>query len=225
MARVKFGSLVSSIEGQLGGSVFQKNVSGYSVRQQGGTVNRNTFSMNQTRVVNGRLQNAWRSLSQSDQATWQAFANYNPVQQKNNAGKFINGQAAFLRINYYRLFAGFSILTIPIFDFATAAPFTVVYNLGFATLEVQCTGVFDNTTDMNILFATAPLSIGINNPRNFLRQIPIDQDNSNLYDITAAYTSLFGRIPTNDETVWFRFSRANRNNGNISPYIVEKVTF
>ena len=99
MARVAFSAILNSVQGSVGGSVFQKNRSGFTLKNKSVNVNKNSSKQNSARRYLSELIIAWQGLSDTNKNLWENFSNFHPVLNKNNVNVNLTGYQLFLKYN------------------------------------------------------------------------------------------------------------------------------
>lgn len=74
MARIKFGAIVNSGSGSLGGHTFQNSKGGPQWRTKPRQRKQPTIKQSKIRIMNKILQDGWRALADVDQTAWNIFA-------------------------------------------------------------------------------------------------------------------------------------------------------
>jgi hypothetical protein len=99
MARVIYGAIVTSIHGKIGGTVFQKNAYGHTVKNTPTMVRPNTALQQVSKGNIAVVSQIWRSLSKADQNTWISFAALFPQYSRHNPSSALSGYAVFMLRN------------------------------------------------------------------------------------------------------------------------------
>lgn len=101
MARIKFGSLVTSIRGSVGGSTFQKNRYGYTIKNKSNQVSPRNVSQRRRQARFYSAMQKWISLSNAQRQQWGNYAITYPVQSINNPDSYLNGYNYFCQYHLY----------------------------------------------------------------------------------------------------------------------------
>ncbi len=103
MALIKFGSLVTSGSGSLGGHTIQNSKGGCQLRTK--PINKKKPSSAQSRIrsINSELQNAWRFLVPVVRDNWLRYAAAYQVPAKAVASGILSGHSLFMKYNYVYL--------------------------------------------------------------------------------------------------------------------------
>jgi hypothetical protein len=196
MGKVQFGFGVSDVRNAIGGSVFSKNRGGNYIRKKVTPVNPKTASQTSSRALFAQFSQQWRTLTAAQRLAWNnAVAGY---AKTDIFGALRNptGQQLFIQINCNLLASGGIAITSP------AAPkgvsvvtlTSMTYTSGTPALTAIYSANVPALTRA-IVFATAPLSAGVNFVKSQLRVIstlaPAAVSPAN---ILAAYTAKFGAV-------------------------------
>jgi hypothetical protein len=99
MARVIYGAIVTSIHGKIGGTVFQKNAYGHTIKNTPTMVRPNTALQQVSKGNIAVVSQMWRSLSPANQQTWISFAALFPQYSRHNPSSALSGYAVFMLRN------------------------------------------------------------------------------------------------------------------------------
>jgi len=224
MALVRFGAIVSSIRGRIGHTVFQETAAGPILRYSQPHPNRNTLRQNNVRTIQAKLQADWIELTEDDRDTWAAFVRYNPIHMQRNTRLFINGQQAFLKANHNRLQYGLTVLQTPQFNKCDHTPIDVTLRQAGPNLFAD----FDRnpipTEEFVILQVSIPLPITWNNSRGQERILVFTTTTAASINITTEYFDLFKKATAAGDTLFFRFTNADKRSGLFFPFKSKKVT-
>ena len=123
MARVTYGGIITSINGSIGGTTFQKNRAGNIVRLR--PIQKATSTLKQG-VAHSKFSNLaveWKKLSMADKILWNDYGVANPKIDKFGNTKILTGYNYFLSLNFWRVQLALSVLTVPP-PFVIPAPVT-----------------------------------------------------------------------------------------------------
>lgn len=223
MAKIIPSGLISEITGKVGGSVFQRSQSGIILRSFTSPINKNSNLQNISRAISSTVLNAWLSLTDSQRLLWQQFIQYMPAKQKHNKFLFLSAQQVFIKFNSYRLHYGFSILTSPKFYKCAITPISLSATSDNINLTVTANRAMVSNDEFIILFMTIVFSSSINNPGSRYKLIKLVTTNTDIYNITSLYTSIFGRIPQSGETLFIKYTNASKTSGFLFPFKSVKI--
>lgn len=224
MARIKPSALVSDIRGKIGGSVFQRASSGLVVRAKSTPVNKRTATQNISRNIAFLTANAWLQLSAADRDQWVNYVQYNPVNQRNSRELFVSGQQAFLKFNNYRLQYSLPILTVPQFSKCDLTPVDLTLSRVGMMLRISSSRPLVAANEFIILFITVRMSPAINNPGNRYKLIKFVTTNGVNFNVASEYVDVYGIIPEPGDTVFMKYTNANKLSGLPFPFKSVKVS-
>lgn len=203
MALIKLTAIVDNISGKLNGTVFAKNKGGNYMRSKSKPSNPKTSAQMAVRAQFGAISAAWKNLTESARSAWRESASSFPYINRLGDTKILSGFALHQKLNTNLDLIGEAALTFP------PEPKTPV-NFGVITV----TAVYDKIKDESILkilalqssvdtnsktliYATPPLSAGVENFENKLRLIGINPSNAfdSAYDANDLYEAVFGQLP------------------------------
>lgn len=222
MALVKLSGLVSDVQGKVGGSIFQKGQSGHILKNSPNPINRNSELQGKIRVITYNLQNRWRNLTVAQRVEWDLWAKWLKVEQKNISGRFINGQQAYLRTNFYRVFYNETILDNPVFLNYDHDPLTIYLQRFVGFFFVVTDDINLDTTSYLIISVSLKVSPSINNPGNRLKMIYHVLTHSVSQDIQQEYHNIFGMLPGTNDYVFARWSIGDKTTGIVKPFQEQK---
>jgi hypothetical protein len=198
MARIIYSGLVTKISGSVGGTTFQANAYGFTVKNKANMVKPNSPTQNKAKLILSVITKGWNQMDDSGRNNWNTFAGVVPQYAKHNPSSVLSGFAAYVRW-HVALYQNQALtgpivstpnLTPPILDTAT---FTLVNAAGVLTLN-PAFNHGDENWGVNISLSR-PFSVSQNfigtTPRNIIGDV-----NANTpFDITAKYLAAFGTLP------------------------------
>jgi hypothetical protein len=99
MARIKYGTIVTQINGSVGGNVFQNNAFGFTLKAKGSVRNPNSKKQNANKGYVSSVSKAWANLSDSDRAAWISYAATYPQPSRHSPTDYLSGYGLFLKWN------------------------------------------------------------------------------------------------------------------------------
>lgn len=223
MALIKISGLVSSIQGKVAGSIFQRSRSGIILRNKVTPVNRNTNRQNKTKSFTFQILQEWIRLTDTQRALWSNYLNYNPIAQNRTGDLFVTNQQVFVKFNSYRLEYDLAILPVPGFNKCDITPIVLTLSTTGAVLTVTADRAPIPAEEFIILFLTITRRPTINNPGSTYKIIKFTTTASLSYDITTAYTDIFGTVPQVGTTIFMKYTNASKESGLPFPFKSEKV--
>lgn len=102
MARIKYSALVTEIAGSIGGTTFQRNAYGYTVKNKPNIVN--PASIGQRFIQNEMSASArqWQQLTNAQRTLWSGYAQDYPIASRLNPSSFLNGYNYFVQYHINR---------------------------------------------------------------------------------------------------------------------------
>jgi hypothetical protein len=223
MAIIQTSGLISSIRGKVAGAVFQLSRSGNILRSLTIPVNRRTLSQNKTRTNTFNILQKWTGLTADQRAIWNAYIQYNPILQKNGLKLHITGQQVFIKFNSYRLEYDLPILETPIFNKCDLTPISLTLSPTIPGIDIISDRPLVSSDEYIILFLTVRFRNSVNNPGSRYRIIKFTTTDTDVFDVTSAYVSVFGRIPLPGDTLFIKYTNASKLSGLPFPFKTEKV--
>lgn len=202
MALIKLTAIVDNISGKLNGTVFAKNKGGNYMRSKSKPSNPKTAAQMAVRAQFGAISSAWKNLTESARSAWRESASSFPYINRLGDSKILSGFALHQKLNTNLDLIGESALTFP------PEPKSPV-SFKSITVEVFITPtgdhVFDITAPLSavdansktLIFATPPLSHGVENFENKLRLIGVKPSSSFATEanVNTEYEAVFGTLP------------------------------
>lgn len=203
MALIKLTAIVDNISGKLNGTVFAKNKGGNYMRSKSKPSNPKTSAQMAVRAQFGAISAAWKNLTESARSAWRESASSFPYINRLGDTKILSGFALHQKLNTNLDLIGEAALTFP------PEPKSPV---NFSRITV--TALYDDSneksslnilapqsavegTSKTLIYATPPLSHGVENFENKLRLIGINPSSSFTaeYDANDLYEAVFGELP------------------------------
>jgi len=198
MAQIKYGALASEIRGSIGGTSFQANRYGFTIKNKSNQVKPATTSQNRSKFfLNGAVK-AWGLLDNSDRLAWNNFAQDYPQPAHRNPDAILNGFNAFVKFHtalylWNSEYAGFVALPVdppPIFPFATLELYRDGSDL-YMSFSWSATG---DTYYTNVFMSKRiPASQSFVGSR--YRWIAGTQNHNGTLFVAIPYLSIFGYLP------------------------------
>jgi len=224
MARIIYGAIVESIRGSIGGTTFQSNAHGYSVKSKPNIIHPRTPLQNKQKQLLARATQAWGELSDAQRADWVTWASTNPQYAKHNASSELSGYSVFCRTAVYLLMSSLSLITNPSYSLAPAD--TIVFTLtnDSGDLDLSVTSVTDDDKWQLILFFSRPFK----SSQNFIGTSPVFVttylNRTDTVDITSLYSAKFGVVPAIGDRVAMSVQWFDSKNGSIKARQEEILT-
>lgn len=113
MAVIKFGSIVTSGRGSLGGSTIQPCHSGHIWRNKPTPTKSRTQAQSLIRSYNKAMQAGWKALSDQDRQIWNNYAKEKPVFNRTGEKHPISGHSLWLKYQFDALQKGAPFMSDP----------------------------------------------------------------------------------------------------------------
>lgn len=227
MARIIYSGLVTSIRGSIGGTTFQNNAYGFTVKNKANMVKPNSVSQNLAKLVFALAVKGWATLSIANRATWDSWAATYPQFAKNNPSSVLSGFAVFTK-QFANMLIHDGLAAPPklscSFTIVTLDTVTLVLhsNAGVLTLNETWT-INDGTWAVNVY-----MSRSFSETQNFSGSAPkfiLASDNADKASIiTTAYADLFGSLPQIGSIVFVNLQLFNINNGQVPAKSSQRLT-
>jgi hypothetical protein len=227
MARIVYSGLVNSIRGSIGGTTFQKNAYGYTIKNKPNMIKPNTFEQQKIKQYFLQSIQDWTTLSYATQSDWNTYAATYPVFSKHNPTSQLSGYSLFVKWNALRLISGNPIVETPSGDryvFPAIDPQLKAHGEPADALEL----LFDVDSANQSIMCIVYLSRPVHDAKNFIGSIPklihaFGLTNSPI-SIQSLYQPLFGVLPVSGEFVLCRISFFNIDAAQVYPTFSAKIT-
>lgn len=197
MARVKFGSLVTEISGSIGGSTFQRNSYGNTLRNKPSPIRSRTTAQLSIRQYMKMAHAGWLDLTAAERQQWNQFVSFSNQKIRHDKNVLMSGHNLYIKYQVMRLVTGLSILdtlqyiSIPEWKYPSQiieeAP-----NLYLSTLPFS-EGAIGNLLIIFKVSTPRPASQQFN-PRG-LRYCKLVGATWDAFHFDAAYVAVFGALP------------------------------
>lgn len=158
MARVQYGSLITDIQGSIGGFTFQKNRSGNIIRLRPSGNKKKSINQNlqQTSFFNS-LKN-WQNLTFANKQLWNDYA---LIWTKTNAfgqTKTLTGQNWYMSINQNFQQISKPTVSVPPAHILPTAPGNFIFMFNSTKLKIKFIPEFNPSNESLFIWATSPIS-------------------------------------------------------------------
>lgn len=213
MARIKPSALISNIQGSIGGTTFQQSQGGLIAKAKQSKVKRNAIRQSVVKSITALVQSNWFQLTEAQRNVWKSFATWAKINQLNSNELIINGMQIYIRVNVIRALYGLSLITSPGFSLCANVPALWSVGLSGGNLILTSSRVIDDSAEFVICYASIWCRETINAPGSRLRLLIFSTSSGSTFDISAAYTAVFGRLPVVGETIFIRAALVNKETG------------
>ena len=222
MARIKFGALVESIRGSIGGTTFQSSAYGFTVKAKSNIAKPNSIRQQQRKISMQSISRAWRSLTSANRLSWDVYASLFVVPSKLNKDSNLNGYNYFLKYNLLLFPEGIpSILADPTVSTSSyLADEVTLFSNEVDTFNFNNSWVSDTASLTTLIYMTSPLLDSRKMPRQtplfIKKQLPTasaDPDYEIGVNVYTEYFNLFGFIPSTGDLIGVRLVIINSSSG------------
>lgn len=195
MARIVYSALIESIRGSIGGTTFQKNAYGYTVKKKPNMCRPNTPDQQVQKIYFSRAVNAWQNLTNAQRTDWNTWASTYPQYAKHNPTSQLSGFAVFTRVHVYRFMTGEAIDTNPSYFDYNEDTLTFTVTLAAGVLRIVVDSLLEEESWRIPLFISRPFSDSQNFVGTRVRYVSWTTSADQSKDITAAYVAKYGILP------------------------------
>lgn len=217
MARIIYSALIESIRGSIGGTTFQKNAYGYTIKKKPNMCKPNTQPQQLQKTFFALAVRAWGQLTNAQRTDWDTWASTYPQYAKHNPSSQLSGFAVFTRVHVYRLMYGRGVDTNP--TYTAYAQDTIGLGIknaaGVLTLEV--TSALESEEWWMVLSVSRPFTDSQNFVGSRVRYMDQRTNVSDSVNITTKYTSLFGILPAVGQKIALSVIPYAEDNGQVLP--------
>lgn len=225
MALIKLSGVLANIRGKVGGSVFARTAAGFVMKRQPFPVNKHTEKQSLSRSFVSLLQQEWLMLTAQQRQCWKTWTALNPIKQDNFSGLDINAQQTFIKLNVYRMLYGYDLIRDPIFDKTLVTPVTASLALVSGELILTTSRAMNDSTEFIVLSLTYPVRLTVNNPGSLFKIIIFQTTGTDTFNISSAYSEVFGRLPVSGEKIFIKFTTADKIAGPLFPFQISSIVF
>lgn len=217
MARIRYSALVTEIAGSIGGSTFQRNAYGFTIKNKPNMVIPNRARQIQRKQGFAAQVQKWRRLDNEQRARWASYATTFPVPSRLNPDSILNGFNVFCR---YHLFRSVNepgvLLTEPFGIQASFSTFNVSAVVSLSEFLVQYDFVITGGNGLLSVYLTRQIPEG----QTFIQDTPVFM-NQDLalppaqVNVFPFYQRIFGSVPPANSVVGLRTIFINLQAGQI----------
>lgn len=205
MARIVYSALIDNIRGSIGGTTFQKNAYGYTVKKKPNQVFPASIWQQRQKIIIKQVLHFWSNMSAAYRADYVSYASTYPQYSKHNPSCALSGHAVFVKHNFYRLLGEFSILDAISFGSFSIPSISISIELDGSTLNIIVDTDNVSTYLKCAMFITPPLppsqTFFGTRYRYFLTFPFID----GTVDVAQQYINIFGALPSSGQLVGISF--------------------
>lgn len=204
MALIKLTAIVDNISGKLNGTVFAKNKGGNYMRSKSKPSNPKTAAQMAVRAQFGAISSAWKNLTENARSAWRESASSFPYINRLGDSKILSGFALHQKLNTNLELIGEDALTFPPEPISPVNFTSVTLTASVDSEDDHVFGILAplaavDTNSVTLVFATPPLSAGIENFENKLRLIgySLSSNFATTVNLNDEYEPVFGTLPVN----------------------------
>jgi hypothetical protein len=220
VARIIYTGIVSSINGSIGGTTFQRNAYGHTIKKKPSTVNPNRAKQQNSKGGFQFISQQWAQMTAVQRAAWVTYATTYPVQSRLNPNAYLTGHAQWLRTNLLREMASFSMITT-ITNSAQGAIVDAFNDLtnGGATLDLADDTDGTPGTWFGLYFLSHPVRASQLYDRSRVRFMgSLACGGVGTINLAAPYIATFGALPASGTFVFLKRVYINILNGQAYTY-------
>ncbi len=139
MARFLLGSIVTDIQGSIGGTTFRRTPTGHIAYNKQARQLRSSSSAYSRKIQLGKIFQAWSNLTQNERNAWAEKAVLFPFPDKFGKSKFLTGRQLFIKLNSQLTVKGSSVLDPSLLD----------STLNFSAINSMSIDIGANTCDID----------------------------------------------------------------------------
>ncbi len=225
MARIKYSGLIDSINGSIGGTTFQTNRYGFTIKRKPSPSKPNTPRQNSRKSAMSIVQQSWIALTDADRSAWNTYASTFPRPTRLDPDANLNGFNYFSAYHLFRIQSLTTVLSDPVGPQRT---------LSFIETEmIEADPILEWTSDVTVnsggwlalLYMSRTITATTQVRRNRLRFIVgLETAGDLTLQIQTEYIAIFGAIPIVGEFVIVQEIWLNKFNGQIFEGLLQRFT-
>jgi len=224
MARIIYNIGYSRLNRKIGGTTFQRNASGLTVKK---TCNY-SLPVSKEQVsrqsIFTKVNNNYKLLSSTDRSSWNDFAGTFDQYRHRYPFDELNGRELFFITNYIRLLTGNNIVLNCFYWTYTVDTLSYSLRISGSDFILDVASFYGDLSWILSVSLSPPVSQGqLSNYRNFRRMLGISNVSSS-YFINYQYKASFGRIPFAGEKIGIRVFIVSKDSGQVLPIYKSMLT-
>lgn len=227
MARITYSGLVTSIRGKVGGTVFQANAYGHTVKNSPNMVRPNTPDQQLSKVILSKAVKLWSEISQPERDSWNTFASTFPQYAKNNPSSVLSGFNVFVKWHAtYLLGSGIGspvapnpVLAMPDIDTAV-----ITITLVGGVLSLNHTWTLSSGSWLVNYYLSRPFPASQNFLGTQSRFVFQSLNDSGSQIITSWYLGKFGQLPQVGDQIFVEYELYNDTGGKVLARVQVRVS-
>jgi len=205
MARITYGAIATELRGSVGGSTFQKNKFGFTMKNKPNMARLQSVDQNAQHRLLDYIVKGWQQITDAQRASWSAWALAHPVQSKHNPSAILDGYTYFLRYNLEHALFVSTYLAEPnpgTLALPSINPYLVFFG---GALSVNPQPTVDTPAIFFNLFLSPPMAKTRSFSNSFTRGMTVLPLQAGNVDISSFYLGKFGHLPATGNTVFAEF--------------------
>jgi len=216
MARIIYGALVESIRGSIGGTTFQRNAYGFTVKKKPNMIHPNSSYQQTQKIVFMQSVMAWQQLTDAQRLDWETWASTYPQYAKHNASSQLSGFAVFVRQHCHRFLGGLPVDTNPTYHLFAATVGSMLLSTAAGVLYEDLEDSTETEDYWVNVFFSYPFSAAgnfIGTKTRYFRRTSNTSEGGLV--ITNAWVAKYGIIPTVGQRIAWRMVYYGSDNGQV----------
>ena len=224
MARITYGSIVTEINGSLGGTTFQRNGYGYTAKNKAGMVRPFTEYQKYVQSVMALAVKAWKTEPQTTRDSWNTWASVNPRYAKHDLTRQLSGQACFVKWHFYRFLSSYYIDVSPQLVIPAQPEITLTLKTNGTLFNIDITCPSTAEAWNLYFFLSRPLPASQTFLGTKARFVLFTTDLTQTRDIATEYISRFGSLPAVGDIIGLQYVRAMEEGGQVNTRVQQFIT-
>ena len=213
MARIIYSALVTKISGSIGGTTFQSNKHGFTVKAKSNIVRPNSLLQNIRKIYFSAAVKYWNQLTTTQKDAYNTYASTRPQYAKNNPSSELSGFNIFVKwhaLNYLKNADISANLPVISGSYSTVDNPTLVINKSVTPLYFTGTYALNTDTHDCMYFISRPFRPGENFVGSNLRYLAYTGNDSFGIDIQFDYVNLWGVMPIIGDRLFIKVVQIER---------------
>ena len=205
MARIIYSALVTKITGSIGGTTFQSNAYGYSVKNKPNMVNPAKVKQRFSQQALIAVQSLWLVLGSAGWPDWDAYALAYPQYSKHNPSSRLSGHAVFMKRNLMAFGDLTNMVDTPDMIPTNNPTYVPTITIAGGVLSLHPAETSSTSDLQTNIYVTAPLTPLAIIRRNMFKYIQFGYGITGSINITASYLANFPILPVVGQKVGLIF--------------------
>lgn len=216
MARIKYSGLIDSINGSIGGTTFQNNRYGFTIKRKPSGNKNATPNQQVRRNAMYSVQQEWIALTPAERSNWNTYASTFPTPTRLDPSVYLNGINLFEKYHLLRKLWTQTVLANPSGAQQTLSGLGISIQNAAGVLDADVAATVSGGNWYSLVFLSRPLRPTSNLAKNNTRFVQAANVSASYnQNMTTAYQNVFGFIPVNGDTIQYRLVWLRTDNGQI----------